>query len=156
MLSGDNEGTVRAVALQLGVDEYRAELLPEDKVRIVRDLEAQGDRVAFVGDGVNDAPALAAATVGVAMGAAGTDVALETADIALMADDLTKLALAMRLSRRTLQVIRQNVAFAIAIKAVFLVLAVGGWATLWMAVAADMGASLVVVLNGLRALQIRS
>ncbi len=89
------------------------------------------------------------------MGAAGTDVALETADIALMADDLTKLALAMRLSRRTLQVIRQNVAFAIAIKAVFLVLAVGGWATLWMAVAADMGSSLLVVLNGLRARGVR-
>jgi Cd2+/Zn2+-exporting ATPase len=156
MLSGDNEGTARAVAMQLGVDEYRAELLPEDKVRIVRALEAQGRRVAFVGDGVNDAPALAAATVGVAMGAAGADVALETADIALMADDLTKLALVMRSSRRTLQVIRQNVAFAIGIKAVFLVLAVGGWATLWMAVAADMGASLLVVLNGLRALQIRS
>jgi Cd2+/Zn2+-exporting ATPase len=90
------------------------------------------------------------------MGAAGTDVALETADIALMADDLTKLALAVRLSRRTLRVIRQNVVFAIGIKAVFLVLAVSGWATLWMAVAADMGASLLVVLNGLRALQVRS
>ena len=156
MLSGDNEGTARAVASELGVDEYRAELLPEDKVRIVREFEAQGSRVAFVGDGVNDAPALAAATVGVAMGAAGTDVALETADIALMADDLTKLALAVRLSRRTLRVIRQNVVFAIGIKAVFLVLAVSGWATLWMAVAADMGASLLVVLNGLRALQVRS
>ena len=156
MLSGDNEGTARAVAGQLGVDEYRAELLPEDKVRIVRELEARGSRVAFVGDGVNDAPALAAATVGVAMGAAGTDVALETADIALMADDLTKLALAMRISRKSLRVIRQNVAFAIGIKAVFLVLAVSGWATLWMAVAADMGASLLVVLNGLRALQVRN
>jgi Cd2+/Zn2+-exporting ATPase len=156
MLSGDNGGTARAVAAELGVDDYRAELLPEDKVRIVRELEARGNRVAFVGDGVNDAPALAAATVGVAMGAAGTDVALETADIALMADDLTKLAVAMRLSRRALQVIRQNVAFAIGIKAVFLVLAVSGWATLWMAVAADMGASLLVVLNGLRALRVRS
>ena len=156
MLSGDNEGTARAVAGQLGVDEYRAGLLPEDKVRIVRELEARGNRVAFVGDGVNDAPALAAATVGVAMGAAGTDVALETADIALMADDLTRLALAMRLSRTTLQIIRQNILFAIGIKAVFLVLAVSGWATLWMAVAADMGASLLVVLNGLRALHVRN
>ncbi len=153
MLTGDNEGTARAVAEHLGVDAYHAELLPDDKVRIVRDLEGRGERVAFVGDGVNDAPALAAATVGVAMGAAGTDVALETADIALMGDDLTKLALAMRLSRRTLQVIRQNVWFAIGIKGVFLILAVGGWATLWMAVAADMGASLIVVLNGLRALR---
>ena len=156
MLTGDNQGTAKAVAQQLGIDEYHAELLPDDKVRIARDLEARGERVAFVGDGVNDAPALAAATVGVAMGAAGTDVALETADIALMGDDLTKLAVAMRLSRRTLRVIRQNVWFSIAIKAVFLVLAVGGWATLWMAVAADMGASLIVVMNGLRALRVRS
>ena len=153
MLTGDNEGTARAVAADLGIDTYHAELLPDDKVEIVRQLESDGERVAFVGDGVNDAPALAAATVGVAMGAAGTDVALETADIALMGDDLTKLTLAMRLSRRTLQVIRQNVWFSIGIKAVFLVLAVGGWATLWMAVVADMGASLVVVANGLRVLR---
>ena len=153
MLTGDNAGTARAVAEQLGVDEHHAQLLPDDKVRLVRELEARGDRVAFVGDGVNDAPALASATVGVAMGAAGTDVALETADIALMGDDLTKLALAVELSRRTRRIIRQNVAFAIGIKAVFLVLALGGWATLWMAVAADMGASLAVVANGLRALR---
>lgn len=153
MLTGDNDVTARAVAERLGVDEYHAELLPEDKVRIVRELEARGERVAFVGDGVNDAPALAAATVGVAMGGAGTDVALETADIVLMGDDLTKIALVARLSRRTLHIIRQNVWFSIAIKAVFLILAVSGRATLWMAVAADMGASLLVVLNGLRALR---
>jgi len=156
MLTGDNDVTARAVAGQLGVDAYRAGLLPDDKVRIVQELEANGERVAFIGDGVNDAPALAAATLGVAMGAAGTDVALETADMALMGDDLTKLALAMRLSRETLQVIQQNVWFSIAIKAIFLVLAVGGWATLWMAVAADMGASLLVVLNGLRPLRVRA
>ena len=156
MLSGDNEGTARAVAAQLGVEEYRAGLLPDDKVRIVRELESLGERVAFVGDGVNDAPALAAATVGVAMGVAGTDVALETADIALMGDDLRKLPLAMLLSRRTLAIIRQNVWFSIVIKAVFLVLAVTGWATLWMAVAADMGASLIVIMNGVRALRTNS
>ena len=150
MLTGDNAGTARAVAAQAGVDEYRAGLLPDDKVRMVRELEASGQKVAFVGDGVNDAPALAAASVGIAMGAAGTDVALETADIALMGDDLAKVALAMRLSRRTLTIIKQNVAFALAIKAVFLVLAVTGIATLWMAVAADMGGSLLVVANGLR------
>ncbi|MGI9077435.1 MAG: HAD-IC family P-type ATPase [Gemmatimonadaceae bacterium] len=155
MFTGDNDGIGRAVAEQLGIDEYHAELLPADKVRIVRQLESRGERIAFVGDGVNDAPALASATVGVAMGVAATDVALETADIALVGDDLTKLSLAIRFSRKTLRVIRQNVWFAIAVKAVFLVLAVGGWATLWMAVAADMGASLAVVMNGLRALRVR-
>ena len=151
LLTGDNFGTAHAVAEQLDIDEVHAQLLPDDKVRLVRDLQAAGERVAFVGDGVNDAPALATATVGIAMGAAGTDVALETADIALMADDLGKLPLTVQFSRRTLGIIQQNIAFAIAVKAVFLVLAVSGLATLWMAVAADMGASLAVVANGLRA-----
>jgi Cd2+/Zn2+-exporting ATPase len=154
MLTGDNQGTARAVARQLGIDAYHAELLPEDKVRVVRELEARGERVAFVGDGVNDAPALAASTVGIAMGVAGTDVALETADIALMGDDLTNVSAAIRRSRKTLRVIRQNVWFSIMVKAVFLVLAVSGLATLWMAVAADMGASLVVVVNGMRAMRL--
>ena len=151
MLTGDNKGTANAIAAQSGVDEYRAEMLPEDKVKVVREFEAAGQKVAFVGDGVNDAPALAAATVGLAMGAAGTDVALETADIALMGDDLMKLPYVIRISRRTLRIIKQNIAVSLAIKAVFLVLAIGGWATLWMAVAADMGGSLLVVANGLRA-----
>jgi Cd2+/Zn2+-exporting ATPase len=154
MLTGDNRGTARAVAEQSGVDAYHAELLPEEKVRIVRELERSGERVAFVGDGVNDAPALAAATVGLAMGAAGTDVALETADIALMADDLSRLPLALRFSRKALAIIKQNITFSIAIKALFIVLALGGWATLWMAVAADMGASLAVIANGLRAVRV--
>lgn len=153
MLTGDNEGTARAVAERLGVDEFHAELLPDHKVRIVRELEASGERVAFVGDGVNDAPALATASVGLAMGAAGTDVALETADIALMGDDLSRLPFALRLSRRTLRIIKQNIWFSIAIKGVFLILALFGWATLWMAVASDMGASLLVIANGLRALR---
>jgi Cd2+/Zn2+-exporting ATPase len=155
MLTGDNRDTALAVARELGVDEVHAGLLPDDKVRLVREMQARGETVAFVGDGVNDAPALAAATVGVAMGAAGTDVALETADIALMADDLEKLALAVRASRRTMRIVRQNIVFAIAVKAVFLLLAAGGWATLWMAVAADMGAALAVVANGMRALRVR-
>lgn len=151
MLTGDNAGTAAAIAAQIGIDEVHAELLPEDKVRLVRSIEATGARVAFVGDGVNDAPALAAATVGIAMGAAGTDVALETADVALMSDDLTRIAAAIARSRRTRRIVRQNVWFSLAIKAVFLVLAGTGYAALWMAVAADMGGSLVVVANGLRA-----
>lgn len=155
MLTGDNEGTARAVAEKLGVDKFYSGLLPDDKVRVVRELEDAGERVAFVGDGVNDAPALAAATVGLAMGAAGTDVALETADIALMSDNLSHLPFAIRLSRKTLAIIKQNIWFSIGIKGVFLVLALIGWATLWMAVASDMGASLLVIINGLRALRIR-
>lgn len=155
MLTGDNEHTARAISKELGVDDVRAELMPEDKVAVVRELELKGGRVAFVGDGVNDAPALAAATVGIAMGAAGTDVALETADVALMADDLSRLPFAIRISRATARVLRQNIFFSIAIKAVFLVLALFGWATLWMAVAADMGASLAVIINGLRLLRVK-
>ena len=153
MLTGDNQGTARAVAEQLALDDYRAELLPDDKVKLVTELVTKGERVAFVGDGINDAPALAAATVGIAMGAAGTDVALETADIALMADDLSHLPFAITISRKTLAIIKQNIVFSIAIKAVFIVLALVGWATLWMAVAADMGASLAVIGNGLRTLR---
>ncbi|HVS60885.1 MAG TPA: cation-translocating P-type ATPase [Gemmatimonadaceae bacterium] len=151
MLTGDNAGTATAIGREVGTDEVYAELLPDDKVRIVRELESGGQRIAFVGDGVNDAPALAAATVGIAMGAAGTDVALETADVALMGDDLSALARAARISQKTLGIVKQNIAVSLAIKAVFLVLAVSGWATLWMAVGADMGGSLLVVANGLRA-----
>lgn len=155
MLTGDNEGTAQAVASAAGVDEFRAGLLPEQKVEEVERLLAQYGRVAMVGDGINDAPSLARATVGIVMGAAGSDAALETADIALMADDLTKLPFTIRLSRRALSIIRQNVAFALLIKVAFLVLAVAGVATLWMAVFADMGASLLVTLNGMRVLGYR-
>lgn len=150
MLTGDNRETARAVARQLGIEDYRAELLPEEKVRIVQEQIDRGELVAFVGDGVNDAPALATATTGVAMGAAGTDVALETADVALMADDLSKIEFAIRMSRKTRAVIKQNVVFSIAVKVVVAALALGGWATLWMAVVADMGSSLAVTVNGLR------
>lgn len=151
MLTGDNEGSAQAVAGVLGIGDVRAGLLPDHKVAAIRELVDRGERVIFVGDGVNDAPALATATVGMAMGVAGTDVALETADVALMADDLSKLPVALQVSRKTLGIIKQNVAFSLVIKAVFLVLAIGGWATLWMAVAADMGSSLIVIANGLRA-----
>ncbi|MES2358289.1 MAG: cation-translocating P-type ATPase [Gemmatimonadota bacterium] len=154
MLTGDAQGPATAVATQLGISNVHAKLLPDDKVRLVQELERNGARVAFVGDGVNDAPALATATVGVAMGVAGTDVALETADVALMADDLMKLPTAVALAQRVLGIIKQNIVFALVIKAVFLVLAATGYATLWMAVAADMGASLAVIANGLRALKV--
>jgi len=156
MITGDNAAAAHAVARAIGhpgIDEIRAELLPEDKVAAVRELRTEGRRVLMVGDGVNDAPALAAADVGVAMGSAGTDVALETADIALMADDLPKLVDTIRFSRKAERIIRANIAFSILTKAAFVVLAVGGVATLWMAVLADMGASLLVILNGVRALR---
>jgi Cd2+/Zn2+-exporting ATPase len=155
MLTGDNEQTARQIAAEAGVDEVRARLLPEDKVSAVEELQAQHARVAMVGDGVNDAPAMARATVGIAMGAAGTDAALETADIALMADDLSRLPFTIRLSRRALRIIQVNIALSLAIKGLFLLLAVGGMATLWMAVFADMGMSLLVTLNGLSVLGYR-
>jgi soluble P-type ATPase len=153
MLTGDSLRSAQGFAAAVGVDDVRAELLPEDKVTSVEALKAAHGVVAMVGDGVNDAPALATADVGIAMGAAGTDVALETADIALMADELAKIPYAVRLSRATTRNIRANIAFSIALKGAFLVLAVAGTATLWMAVAADMGASLLVIANALRLLR---
>ncbi|MBK8003336.1 MAG: HAD-IC family P-type ATPase [Gemmatimonadetes bacterium] len=152
MLTGDGRTAADRVAQAVGVAEVRARLLPEEKLAAVRALQQEGEVVAVVGDGVNDAPALAAATVGIAMGVAGTHAALETADVALMGDDLTLLAPTIVRARRTLAIIRQNMALALGLKAVFLLLALLGQATLWMAVAADMGASLLVIANGLRAL----
>jgi Cd2+/Zn2+-exporting ATPase len=152
LLTGDNRSTAGAIAGQVGTDSFRAELLPEDKVLAVRELVDGYGSAAMVGDGVNDAPALATATVGIAMGVAGTDAALETADVALMSDDLSKLPLAVRLGRRALRLVKQNIVFAILLKAVFIALTPLGLTTLWMAVLADMGASLLVIFNGLRAL----
>jgi Cd2+/Zn2+-exporting ATPase len=153
MLTGDNRETAEAIGRQAGMDEVNAELLPEDKVAAVEKLVATYGEVGMVGDGVNDAPALARATVGIAMGAAGSDAAIETADIALMSDDLGKLAWLVHHSRRTLRVIRQNIVFALAVKAAFVVLTFAGLASLWAAIAADTGASLLVILNGLRLLE---
>lgn len=150
MLTGDHEATARAIATRLGLDEYRAELLPQQKVEAVKSLLAQYGKVAMVGDGINDAPALATATIGIAMGVAGTDTALETADIALMADDLARLPHAIKLSRATLRVIKQNVAFSLITKLVAVLLVFPGWLTLTLAILADMGASLLVTLNGMR------
>ncbi len=155
MLTGDNHGTARVIAEHLGIDEPHAELLPADKVEAVKALVARHQRVGMVGDGVNDAPAMAAATTGIAMGAAGSDVALETADLVLMGDDLGRLPFAIRLSRASLRVIHQNIAMALGLKAIFLALAIPGYATLWMAVFADMGASLLVIANSLRLLRLR-
>jgi Cd2+/Zn2+-exporting ATPase len=141
------------IANELGVDDVRAELLPEDKVAAVEELRRKYGSVAMVGDGINDAPALASADVSIAMGAAGSDAALETADVALMADELLKIPYMFRLSRRTVRNIRANLAISIALKAAFLVAAVAGVATLWMAVVADAGASVLVVANALRLLR---
>ena len=154
MLTGDNPTTARAIADQVGIDDARGNLLPEDKLAAIGDLLRRYGHIGMVGDGINDAPALAKATVGFAMGAAGTDTAIETADVALMDDDLRKLPGFIELSRRTSHVLRQNIALALGIKAVFFALAIAGQATLWMAVFADMGASLIVVFNGLRLLHV--
>ncbi|WP_413722526.1 heavy metal translocating P-type ATPase [Sodalis sp. RH24] len=149
MLTGDNAHTARAIASQVGIDEALGDQLPEDKLRAVEEYARQG-KVGMVGDGINDAPALARADIGFAMGAAGTDTAIETADVALMDDDLNKIVRFVRLSRTTRRVLVQNITLALGIKAAFLILAMLGMATMWMAVFADMGASLLVVANGLR------
>jgi Cd2+/Zn2+-exporting ATPase len=153
MLTGDSQSTAAAIAATLGIDEVRAELMPEDKVAVIEDLRRRYGTVAMVGDGVNDAPALAAADVGIAMGAIGSDVALETADVALMADELLKIPYALRLSRSTVRNIKVNLAISLVLKAAFVVGAVTGVATLWMAIVADTGASVLVVVNALRLLR---
>ncbi|WP_437186507.1 heavy metal translocating P-type ATPase [Planctomicrobium sp. SH668] len=153
MLTGDMATTAEAIGREAGVDEIRAELLPAEKVHAVERLVQEYKHVAMVGDGVNDAPALATASLGVAMGVAGSDAAIETADIALMSNDLTKLPWVVGLSRRTLRIIQQNIWFSLLVKAAFVVLTFVGYSTLWGAIAADTGASLLVIFNGLRLLK---
>lgn len=152
MLTGDNKGTAETVARKIGIDSFESDLLPEEKVEIVKKLRQKYGHVAMVGDGINDAPAIATATVGIAMGAAGTDAAIETADISLMSDDLSRLPWLISFSRRTLRLIKYNICFALGLKILFIVLAVLGAATLWMAIAADMGATFLVIINSLRLL----
>lgn len=153
MLTGDNPHTAAAIAQQVGIDEARGNQLPEDKLNAVAQWSQEGATVGMVGDGINDAPALARADIGFAMGAMGTDTAIETADVALMDDDLRKIPLFIRLSKATHSVLVQNITLALGIKSVFLVLTVMGLGTMWMAVFADVGASLLVVANGLRLLR---
>jgi Cd2+/Zn2+-exporting ATPase len=155
ILTGDNRRTAEAIGASAGVSDIKAELLPEDKLNAVKDLRNIHHSIAMVGDGVNDAPALAAATVGVAMGGAGTDTALETADIALMSDDLNKLPFTIQLSRKALRTIKQNITFSLVVKAIALLLVIPGWLTLWIAIFADMGATLLVTLNSLRLLKVK-
>ncbi len=153
MLTGDNQATADNIARTCGIDEVHAELLPADKVEVVSQMVEQYGNVAMIGDGINDAPALGRANLGIAMGVMGSDAAIETADIALMGDDLSKLPWLISHSKRTLRIIRQNIVFALSLKAAFAILAFAGMATLWQAIAADMGASLLVVANGLRLLK---
>jgi Cd2+/Zn2+-exporting ATPase len=152
MLSGDNQRTVDAIARQAGIDEAYGDLMPEQKIEHLKRLMAEHHYVGMIGDGVNDAPALALASVGIAMGAIGSDTAIETADMALMQDDLTRVAEAIALGRRTLRIIQFNVAFALIVKAIFLILAFTGHTSLWLAILADTGATLLVILNALRLL----
>lgn len=153
MLTGDNPHTAKAIADQVGIDEAQGNLLPADKLSAIEALYARNHRVGMVGDGINDAPALARAEIGFAMAAAGTDTAIETADVALMDDDLRKIPTFIRLSRQTSAVLKQNIILAIATKVLFIGITFAGLATMWMAVFADMGVSLLVVFNGLRLLK---
>ncbi|NRG44103.1 cadmium-translocating P-type ATPase [Bacillus sp. CRN 9] len=155
MLTGDNKGTANAIGEQVGVSDIQAELMPQEKLDYIKRLRSDYGNVAMIGDGVNDAPALAASTVGIAMGGAGTDTALETADVALMGDDLRKLPFTVKLSRRALNIIKANITFAIAIKFIALLLVIPGWLTLWIAILSDMGATLLVALNSLRLMRVK-
>ena len=154
MLTGDHEGAAKRTADMLGIDNFRAQVLPEDKATIIEELKNEGRTVIMVGDGINDAPVLSRADIGVAMGALGSDAAIEAADVVLMDDDPAKLALAMRISTRTLTIVRQNIVFALAVKLVCLLLGAIGIANMWVAIFADVGVMVLAVLNATRALSL--
>ena len=159
MLTGDTEAVAAAVAEELGVDEYRSQLLPADKVACVESLLERKDRtgaLAFVGDGINDAPVLSRADIGIAMGALGSDAAIEAADIVLMDDKPSKIALAMQISRKTLRIVRQNIVFALGVKGLVLLLGAFGVATMWEAVFADVGVAFLAILNAMRCLRVEN
>ncbi len=153
MLTGDNQTTAQSIGREAGIDDVRGGMLPQEKLDAVQEMQSQYGLTGMTGDGINDAPALAQADIGFAMGAAGTDIAMEAADVVIMNDDLHQIASSVKLSRKTHRVLWQNILFALGIKAVFLFLAIFYGATMWMAVFADMGASLLVVANGLRLLR---
>ena len=153
MLTGDNEAAASEIAARLGLTEYRASLLPGDKVAALESLLGEGHKVAFVGDGVNDAPVLRRVDVGVAMGGFGSDAAIEAADVVLMDDEPGKLALAVRIARKTMSIARQNIAFALAVKLAVMLLGILGFANMWLAVFADVGVAMLCILNALRAMK---
>jgi Cd2+/Zn2+-exporting ATPase len=156
MLTGDNEQAAQRVAANIaGIDEIHASLLPDEKLAEIENLTSDEHAVAMVGDGINDAPALARADIGIAMGGGGTAQAMETADVVLMQDDLSHVPMALRIARKSRQIIKQNIVLSLALKLAFLGLAIPGIATLWMAVVADVGATLLVTLNGMRLLRER-
>ncbi len=150
MFTGDNVHTAKVIANEIGITDVRADLLPEEKLFALKEIKNKYHQVAMVGDGVNDAPALANASVGIAMGGAGTDAALETADIVFMDDDLRKLPYTISLSRKALNIIKQNISFSLILKVFALMLVIPGWLTLWIAILADVGATVLVVLNAMR------
>ena len=157
MLTGDRKEAAEQVASEIGIDEVHAELLPGNKVAKVEELlnkESDKERLAFVGDGINDAPVLSRADIGIAMGSMGSDAAIEAADIVLMDDDITKIASIVKISRKTLRIVRQNIVFALAVKALVLILGALGMANMWEAVFADVGVSVITILNSMRALKI--
>ncbi|MCP9825898.1 cation-translocating P-type ATPase, partial [Synechococcus sp. EJ6-Ellesmere] len=153
MLTGDNAATASVIATQAGIQQVKSNLLPQEKLEVVSNLQARYGSTAMAGDGINDAPALAQANIGFAMGAAGTHIAMEAADVVIMNDDLMRVPETIALSQRTFRILRQNIALALGIKALFLLLTLAGNATMWMAVFADMGTSLIVIANGLRLLR---